>query len=65
MKGISDPTPSLSQCAQYMSFVTVPDYINTIGGNCYDIYSYPKMIITDTSLTCSVKKWKIVTNYPS
>ena len=27
VKGTSDPTPSPNQCAQYMSFVIVPDLI--------------------------------------
>ena len=41
MKGTLDPLPLPSQCAQYMSFLTVLDYINTIGGLSYEIYSYP------------------------
>ena len=66
VKGLSDQTPSLTQCPQYMSFLTLPDYNNTIGTGSYGqfVYFY-YMKITDTTLTCSVKKWDIVTNYPN
>ena len=43
-----------------MSFATVPDDSRTC---VYSNFAAPYMIIADTTLTCSVKKWGIVTNY--
>ena len=49
-----------------MSFLTLPDYTNTIGSGSYAQSAYFYfMKITDTTLTCSVKKWDIVTNFPN
>ena len=45
-----------------MSFASVPDATTIIGSPF--TYSAPKYIIlTDTSLTCTVRNWSIETNY--
>ena len=64
MKSLSDVAPSLSDCANFMSYATIPDVTLTYGEEYYTYLAY-YMIITDKTLTCTVKKWSIVTNYPN
>ncbi len=46
-----------------MSFTTTPDVSKAIIQ--YESVAFPKFILTDRTSTCSVKKWKLVTNYPN
>ena len=49
-----------------MSFDTVPDESrNFVTGTTYFIYGAVLLKNSDTTLTCTVKKWTIVTNYPT
>ena len=47
-----------------MSFSTVPDVTRNYASSLYNIYSTPYLKITDTTLTCSVKKWSVESKYP-
>jgi hypothetical protein len=46
-----------------MSFAYIPDVSTTMSQ--YTLVAFTKFILTDRTLTCSVKKWNLVTNYPN
>ena len=46
-----------------MSFETIPN-VTLNYGSLYEYRIILNLIITDTTLTCAVKKWSISTNYP-